>query len=59
MGDEMTPTSLSERLIRMEGKIDAYAASQSAIVAETQVMALQQQIAAQQPTPAEPADARE
>lgn len=35
------------------------ALTRRAILAEAQVMALQQQIAAQQPTPAEPADARE
>lgn len=30
MPDEMTQHSLSERLVRMEGKLDAYAAGQSA-----------------------------
>lgn len=34
MTDEMTQHSLSERLVRMEGKLDAYAAGQSATLAE-------------------------
>lgn len=34
MSDEMTQHSLSERLVRMEGKLDAYAAGQSATLAE-------------------------
>ena len=34
MPDDMTPHSLSERLVRMEGKIDAYAAGQSATLVE-------------------------
>lgn len=33
-GDEMTSASLSERLVRMEGKIDAYAAGQNAVLQE-------------------------